>query len=90
MKKIILISLFCLSFFMNSYASESVFTTFVSRDADADMKETFSGGWWKGSADVEEDSSFGGYVGAAIPLAEKTDMTFEVTAISGGWHGRYF
>jgi hypothetical protein len=54
-------------------------------NGDVDMKETFPGGWWKGSSDVEEDSSFGGYVGAAIPLATNTDMTFEVTAISGGW-----
>ena len=61
---------------------------FYMLDGDFDYKETWTsegGGWEKGSSDVEEDSSFGGYVGAAIPLAEKIDMTFEVAAISGGW-----
>ena len=63
---------------------------FYMLDGDAEDKETWSGavepsGWWKGSSDVEEDSSFGGYVGAAIPLTEKIDITFEGAAISGGW-----
>jgi hypothetical protein len=58
---------------------------FYMLDSDFDLKDTSPGVWWKGSADVEEDSSFGGYVGAAIPLAEKIDMTFEVATISGGW-----
>ena len=58
---------------------------FYMFNGDFDLKDTSPGGWWKGSADVEEDSSFGGYVGAAIPLAANTDMTFEGAAISGGW-----
>jgi len=61
---------------------------FYMFDGDFDYKETWTGdggGWEKGKADVEEDSSFGGYIGAAIPLAKNTDMTFEVAAISGGW-----
>ena len=59
---------------------------FYMINGDFDLKETApDGSWWKGEADVEEASSFGGYVGAAIPLGENTDMTFEVSAISDGW-----
>jgi len=61
---------------------------FYMIDGDVDEKYTEWGEgtyWEKGKADVEEDSSFGGYVGAAIPIAENMDMTFEVAAISGGW-----
>ena len=58
---------------------------FYMFNGDFDLKDTSPGSWWKGSADVEEDSSFGGYVGAAISLAGNTDMTFEVAAISDGW-----
>jgi hypothetical protein len=59
---------------------------FYMFNGDFDLKETHpDDSWWKGSADVEEDSSFGGYVGAAIPLTEQIDITFEGVAISGGW-----
>jgi hypothetical protein len=58
---------------------------FYMVNGDADDTYTEPSYFWKGSADVEEDSSFGGYIGAAIPLAEKIDMTFEVAAISDGW-----
>jgi len=58
---------------------------FYMFNGDFDNKGTYPTYVWKGTADVEEDSSFGGYVGAAIPLAENTDMTFEVEAISDGW-----
>jgi len=61
---------------------------FYMFDGDFDYKETWTGdggGWEKGSAEVEEDGSFGGYVGAAIQLAEKVDVTFEAAAISDGW-----
>ena len=57
---------------------------FYMLDGDADMFETWPAGWWKGSSDVEEDSNFGGYVGAAIPLAQDAELTFEVGSISSG------
>jgi hypothetical protein len=61
---------------------------FYMLDGDFDYYETWTaegGGWEKGKADVEEDDCFGGYIGAAIPLTEKIDITFEGVAISGGW-----
>jgi hypothetical protein len=59
---------------------------FYMFNGDFDLKDTYpDSSWWKGSADVKENSSFGGYIGAAIPLAKNTDLTFEVAAISGGW-----
>jgi len=61
---------------------------FYMYDGDFDYKETWTGdggGWEKGSADADEDSCFVGYIGAAIPLSSNADITFEATAISGGW-----
>jgi hypothetical protein len=62
---------------------------FYMFNGDFDLKETNSGGevssWWKGKADVEEDSSFGGYIGAKFDLSQNTAMTVEFSAISDGW-----
>jgi len=59
---------------------------FYMVNGDLDFEETYlDGSWWKGTADVEEDGSFGGYVGAAIPLPRNIDITLEVSTISGGW-----
>lgn len=57
----------------------------VNEDFDVDDHDLGAGTLWEGSADVEEDGSFGGHIGAAIPLGKNTDMTFEVASISGGW-----
>jgi hypothetical protein len=66
-------------------------------DGDADLKETEVDTWvvddetmtdlevTRLTGDLEEDSCFGGHVGAIFPLASNTDLAFEVAVISGGW-----
>jgi len=50
---------------------------------DGDLDITALGG--KAGFDVEEDSAFGGYVGACFDLAENTNLAIEFAGVSGGW-----
>lgn len=54
-------------------------------DGDLDVTETWVGGTWKGSGDLEEDGNFGGFVGAQCTLMEKYDMTTELSFTGDGW-----
>jgi hypothetical protein len=61
---------------------------FYMFDGDVDYMETWTGdggGWEKGSSEVDEDSNFGGYIGAAIPVVANTHVTLEAALIGGGW-----
>lgn len=56
-------------------------------DLDFDGTETWPAGSsiWKGSGDLEEDSSFGGFIGAQCMLMEKYCMTTELSFSGGGY-----
>lgn len=45
-----------------------------------------SDGWtWDGKADLESQSSFGGFIGAQIPLWENSDMIAEISFTGDSW-----
>ena len=50
---------------------------------DGDLDATVAGA--KFGLDVEEDSAFGGYVGASFDVAENTNLAIEFAAVSNGW-----
>jgi len=59
---------------------------FYMLDGDLDAKITPTvGDTTKSSGDLEEDSNFGGFVGAQISLKENCDLTTELSFTGDGW-----
>jgi len=61
---------------------------FYMLDGDLDAKGTETDGApvnWKFSGDLEEDSNFGGFVGAQFALMENYDLTTELSFTGDGW-----
>jgi len=55
-------------------------------NGDYDYKSVDNLGWvYKESADLEEDSSFGGFIGAIFPIGNNMDWTTEFSATGDGW-----
>jgi hypothetical protein len=56
-------------------------------DLDLEGSETWATGYgtWEGSGDLEEDSSFGAFVGAQCTVMEKYDVTTELSITGDGW-----
>jgi hypothetical protein len=54
-------------------------------DGDLDASGIDEGSPWKASGDLEEDSSFGGFIGAQCPVMEKYNLTTEFAFSGGGW-----
>ncbi len=55
-------------------------------DGDWENNGSDSDGWtWKETGDLEEDSNFGGFVGAQFALTETVDMTTELSFTGDGW-----
>jgi len=52
---------------------------------DADFKGTIDGSQARVSADLEQESILGGYIGAGLELGQKVDLSFEVQATSGSY-----
>jgi hypothetical protein len=57
----------------------------LSGDSKFKEKVDGIGTVYKDSLDLNEDSNFGGYVGAKFIIAENTSLNFDVAAVSGGW-----
>jgi hypothetical protein len=54
-------------------------------DGDLDVKGVDAGDAWKESGDLEEDSNFGGFIGAQCTVMEKYDVTTEFSFTGDGW-----
>ncbi|TFG49794.1 MAG: hypothetical protein E4H40_02395 [Candidatus Brocadiia bacterium] len=56
-------------------------------DGDYEWKESYSDTTdvGKETGDLEEDSNFGGFIGAIVPLAKNVNMTAEFSATADGW-----
>ncbi|MHC4203951.1 MAG: hypothetical protein ACYSTT_04825 [Planctomycetota bacterium] len=52
---------------------------------DADFEGLIDGSSAKVSADLEQESILGGYIGAGVALGQKMDLAFEVQATSGSY-----
>jgi len=59
----------------------------VSGDLDVDESDIWETGseTWKASADLEEDSNIGGFVGAQVGLKENCNLTTEFAFSGDGW-----
>ena len=54
-------------------------------NGDADFDGTIDGSPAKVSADLEQESILGGYIGAGLELGQKASLSFEVQATSGSY-----